>query len=267
MEEGVEMLCVVCGAIGSDHEMEVVMNDGLPTLVNYFDEFKKNDKLPAQGIVHIHKICRKNINNALSALSRTRKRKSNETSTDGPAGKLTRSHHQAFTWNADCFFCGAPCEKDAKNPGRDVIRVVRDETLKETVLHHCDDRDDMQADEVRLRLINCHSLVKNSARYHQKCRDSFMLSVENNPPAAMNSTFMEKSINVDRDTSGRFSSSKRAVSSVEAKGRPIDNLKQFEFEQLCHWMENEVEMISLSEAHKKMIELAGNSEVYTRKWL
>ena len=61
------MLCVVCGAIGSDQEMEVVMNDGLPTLVNYFEEFKKNDKLPDQGRVHIHKICRKNINNALSA--------------------------------------------------------------------------------------------------------------------------------------------------------------------------------------------------------
>ena len=262
-----EMLCAVCGAIGSDQEMEVVMNNGLPTLVNYFEEFKKNDKLPDQGSVHIHKICRKNINNALSALSRTRKRKSNEISTDGPAGKLTRSHHLAFTWNVDCFFCGAPCEKDAKNPGRAVTREVRDETLKETVLHHCDDRDDMQADEVRLRLINCHSLVKKSARYHQKCRDSFMLSVENNPPAALNSTFIEKSINIDRDTSGRFSSSKRAVSSVEAKGRPIDNLKQYEFEQLCQWMENEVEMISLSEAHKKMIELAGNSEVYTRKWL
>ena len=192
--------------------------------------------------MRLHKQRRKDISNALTAL--TRKRKFDQMNTGGPA-KIIRSQLPSFAWNTNCFFCRSPCEKDAKNPGRAVFGEVRDETLKETVLQHCNDRDDMWGDEVRLRLLNCHNLVIKGARYHQKCRDSFMLSADNNPPANLNSTFIDKSIDMDRDKSGRFSSSKRAanVSSIEAKGRPMSNLKRHEFEQLCQWMENEIELI------------------------
>ena len=266
MEEAEDLKCVVCGRIDTNMEMSTVKKKGLPTLIRYFEEFETNKELPDQGVVRIHKQCRKDISNACSAL--TRKRKFDQMNTSAPA-KITRSQLPSFAWNINCFFCRSPCEKDAKNPGRTVLRKVRDETLKETVLQHCNDRDDMWGDEVRHRLLNCHNLVIKGARYHQKCRDSFMLLADNNPPANLNSTFIDKSIDMDRDKSGRFSSSKRAanVSSIEAKGRPMSNIKRHEFEQLCQWMENEIELISLADAHKKMLELAGNSEVYTRKWL
>ena len=265
MEEA-DDLCVVCGTKDPDLEMSTVKKKGLPTLVKYFEEFETNRELPDQGSVRIHKQCRKNIGNALSALSR--KRKSGETNSGGPV-KITRSQLPSFVWNANCLFCGSPCEKDSKNPGRAVLREVREETFRETVLQHCNNRDDMWGDEVRHRVLNCHNIVMMKARYHQRCRNSFMLSVDNSPVVNLNSTFIDKSIDTDRDKSGRFSSSKRIanVSSIEGKGRPMNNLKRHEFEQLCDWMENEIELTTLAEAHKKMLDLAGNSEVYTRKWL
>ena len=125
--------CIVCGTIDPNLEISTVQKKGLPTLVKYFEEFETQTELPDQGSVRIHKDCRKKIGNALSALSR--KRKFDEINTEETT-KITRSQLPAFAWTANCFFCGSPCEKDAKNPGRAVLREVRDEALKETVLQH-----------------------------------------------------------------------------------------------------------------------------------
>ena len=44
-------------------------------------------------------------------------------------------------------------------------------------------------------------------------------------------------------------------------------MKYFEFEKLCTWLETDAELHSLSEVHEKMVELSGNGQVYTKKWL
>ena len=88
MEEAEDLKCVVCGTIDENLEMSTVKKKGLPTLVKYFEEFEKSSELPDQGGVRIHKQCRKDINNALSSL--TRKRKSDQMNPGGPA-KITRS--------------------------------------------------------------------------------------------------------------------------------------------------------------------------------
>lgn len=50
-------------------------------------------------------------------------------------------------------------------------------------------------------------------------------------------------------------------------GRPQEYEKLDHFEQLCEWIEQEAECYTIDELHKKMIEMAQSSNVYTTKWL
>lgn len=51
------------------------------------------------------------------------------------------------------------------------------------------------------------------------------------------------------------------------KGRPIDIAKFNEFDKLCKWLEQQTELTSLQDLHEEMVKGAGNSDIYTKKWL
>ena len=76
----------------------------------------------------------------------------------------------------------------------------------------------------------------------------FKLDFQISPPAQLNSTYIEQQDNnVSRDISGRFQPKIFKTSllnvSVDSKpGRPIDNMKIFEFEQLCQMQKKQIDL-------------------------
>ena len=93
------------------------------------------------------------------------------------------------------------------------------------------------ADEVKMRVLDCHDLVASEARYHITCTERFSL---NNDQKSSNATTV---------------------------GRPACNVEQENFDILCKWLESEAEIYSMSEIYSRMVELVGeNKDIYTKRW-
>lgn len=101
-----------------------------------------------------------------------------------PAKKPRRSDTGEFIFKKHCIFCGKDCEPlDARNPNR-WRKVIQCRTadrgkdrlpFKESILLICDQRNDSQADEVRLRLQGAVSdLHAADAQYHLDCYNKFV---------------------------------------------------------------------------------------------
>ena len=106
--------------------------------------------------VKTHRACQKTVTNEM-------KHKGDTVSTTyKKIRRVTRSDVTEFGWKTHCFYCGSPCVPDAKNPTRKKIRNVFILSLKQSVPKTCDQRNDKWAEEVRMRVLDCHDLV------HQK---------------------------------------------------------------------------------------------------
>ena len=90
----------------------------------------------------------------------------------------------AFNFLTHCFFCGDKCQlkPDPRHPNR-WKRVVKCQTaeqgdrhnFKQSILNVCEERKDVQAEEVRIRLEGAVSdLHAADALYHKTCHDQFM---------------------------------------------------------------------------------------------
>lgn len=130
------------------------------------------------------------------------------------------------------MLCGRSAAIDSRHPERSQVCSVRTLPICTTILEQCAKRSDSWALEVQGHL---ESLVAIEAVYHTNCFSQFMLQKE-----------------------------KGTISTVKTQGRPSNPVMQKWFEMLCQWLESKAggELFTLSELHSKMVEFAGDSEVY-----
>ena len=98
--------------------------------------------------------------------------------------RARRSEQPTFSLLQHCLFCGKQCdtEKDPKHPGRWRPAYVcregenfRSRGLKEAIYETCEKRNDVQSEQVRVRMAGVLSdLHAADMRYHVDCRSSFM---------------------------------------------------------------------------------------------
>ena len=98
---------------------------------------------------------------------------------------------------------------------------TNDTSIYTKTLEICKNRDDDIAKKIEKQLLSVNDLVAAEARYHTSCRFKF-----------------EKSISVN-----------------VAIGRPIESLKQKNFEKVCEIMENDMELFTVNEFHKLILDM------------
>ena len=87
--------------------------------------------------------------------------------------RVAQSDVTKFSWKTHRFYWGCPCIPDPKHPERKKIGDVCTLLFKQSVLKTCDQRNDKWAEEVRMRVLDCHDLVALEARYHITCIERF----------------------------------------------------------------------------------------------
>ena len=102
--------------------------------------------------------------------------------------------------------------------------------LEEKVLLSCQKRDDQISKEVALRVRSRNDLVSVQAHYHTSGRITFKNPEKNIPSWGKNA---------------------KKLTSL-----PVENETLLHFDQLCEWIEQEVECYTVKELHQKMIEIA-----------
>ena len=142
-----------------------------------------------------------------------------------------RSGSVAFDWKSCCLFCGEVAVVDTKNPNRTIIHRCETLTMKETILARCNERADNWGNDVHYRLQDCIDLVANEAVYHLNCYRIFFLH---------------------RDT---------------PKSTPQRQSEQQEnFEKLCLWLDEQVELFTLTDLYDRMCASVDRDKVYSIKW-
>ena len=104
--------------------------------------------------------------------------------------------------------------------------------LIDRIRKKCYERNDTFASDVRKRLSICGDLVASEAVYHSYCHARF---------------FLNKPTDADK-----------------TPGRPQCPKMQATFNEMCSWLENKTELLTLDEIRAKMIEIS-DEEVYTGK--
>ena len=213
------------------------MKKGIQKLIDYSDKIQDyvlnqylKDCQADDKIVKVHRECQREVYNEL-------KRKSNVAPSQVKKAKSTRaSIGFVFNWKKDCFFCAKPCVVNKKHPDRNDFRQVCTLPMRNKVLQLSAKRSDSWALEVQRRVLHCHDLVAAEARYHKSCRDKFYFGTDGE--------------------------------SIKSPGRPTNEKCLNNFSLLCEWLESEGEMYSLTEIHKKMMDIAaGDDNVYSQVWL
>ena len=228
--------CVVCQS-ETDEKLFNVTPKGSATLIQYFKYFhpdRASTLEKSSNSAKIHRSCQKNATNDLS-----RKKKADDAQNAIAAKKAkveTRSSVSAFDWKVNCLYCGSPCIKvshDPKHPDRADCHRGEYKVFRDVLLKKCKSLDnDDQAREIERRLLSCSDLIAAEGRYHENCRSTFNLKINN--------TYKEK-------------------------GRPVSEHTQKTFEDLCEWLEGEGELHTLDELQEKLKEIAGSTEVYTTR--
>ena len=135
-----------------------------------------------------------------------------------------------------CFLCGLEADKNSPS-----VRNASTLPLREKMLENAQERgpDDDWALEVIGRLETCCDLVAEElAVYHSVC-------------------YL------------RFTSQMSKFNEGLLRGRPEDLAMSLHFDKLCEWLETncETELLSLSEVHLRLQEVANGQEVYSIKHL
>ena len=118
------------------------------------------------------------------AAASRKKRESKVHDNPNPKKRLRQSDGSNFNFREHCLYCGTECkvEKDPKNPARwvpayqfrEIEKRGSSKTIKESVLDICDQRNDEQANLVRIRVNGAPTdLHAADARYHASCRSAF----------------------------------------------------------------------------------------------
>lgn len=233
-----ENCCVICHKPASQVEKLRKLHKGLQKILDY--SLRVRDDVLYQYLqegqqkgkaIRIHENCQKYVYNELKRKSSANKRSA---STKG-AKLVTRASVTRFDWKQNCFFCGEPCAFDEKHPGRNRFRLAETLPFRDKVLNTCQERNDIWAEDVKRRVVDCLDFVAAEARYHKACSEKFFsyYSVLKSPP-----------------------------------NRPTDTVRFEIFKSVCDWLESEGEVYSVSEIHAKMIEIAGDADyAYSKRWL
>ena len=235
--------CVICWQEFEGNFVKV-KEKGILTLLNY-SEKRGDDELysylkecintVAKTDVLVHAKCRRNFTDAKRTFSHCA---SNNTTSE-PVSKKLRSDSLPFNWKKDCLLCGMTATFDHRHPEAGTVCTVQTLPIRKTLLEHCTMRGDKWVSEIQGRLQCCIDLVAEEAVYHHNCFSRIFLSKEKETIPKMDSQ----------------------------KGRPSSVAMNKWFEMLCHWLEVEAggELFTVSELHSKMMEFAGESEVYSVK--
>ena len=125
------------------------------------------------------------------------------------------------------------------HPDRQNYHWVQTLGFKESLLKLCSEkieRGDSWVSDVKNRVLNCIDLVQVNGRYHKQFQSKFRLNT--------------------RDIA--------SPASKNQAGCPQNVYFMEKFIKLCEWLDNEVELYSLTEQHEKIIELgSGKENVYT----
>ena len=133
-----------------------------------------------------------------------------------------RSDPVMFYFKSQCFYCEKPCIEDKKHADRKNLELVSTINTKiyTSTLEICKGREDNYTKNIKRLLLGISDFVAAEARYHSACRSSF-----ENP-------LLKKS----------------------SKGRPISTDKIAAFESMCSILEDEMELLTLSEFQEKIEE-------------
>lgn len=206
----------------------------------FADKFKKEslkqhlinqENLPLDSRkIRLHKHCQQYVYNQ-------NKRSASNFPMEVKKKNFLRSSLETFDWKSKCMFCTDPCQRNTRHPDRNNCHKVTTLNFKNQILLACKKRDDKRSEEVALRIGTCTDLVAVEAPYHTSCRVTFLNLVKQFHPGEVKAK----------------------------KGRPAEDEKEFYFEQLCEWMEQEAECYTIKELHTKM--MANSETVYGTKWL
>ena len=171
----------------------------------------KKKKLDSSSPIYIHVSCRIFLKNNC----RANKNKNEKPSSAVKNTILNRSDLNKFNFKEKCFYCGAKCVIDPRNPSRNPFHLVSttDTKIYLKTLESCKKKKDSQTEKVNQRLRSISDLVATEAKYHKTCRSSF----EN---LKMGQHYI---------------------------GRPISNKKSESFHKVCKQLEESDEPMTLKE--------------------
>ena len=185
--------------------------------------------------VYFHKNC---VSTSKTHIQRYGSKHSQQTTPQEPQRKkIKRSDITTFDFRGHCLFCGEECktEVNPRHPDR-WRRVVQcrtanrgeDKTFKQGILDVCDQRNDEEAQQVRLRVQGAVSdLHAADAQYHKDCEAIFM--------------------------------SPRNIQAAKSKTRPVPHNVDKVFEKLVDKMSNnDTNMWNSVELHETYKSLGGN---------
>ncbi len=177
--------------------MTVAYRDRIKTMISNSKVFNDGKHVELQNLldtsenpsIQVHRSC---ISTYCSDKTVSRAQQSNKRESDSKecsigensTKKLRRSGIPDFNFQTDCIYCGKECplERDPRHPDRwkhayqfrEVEQSGSNKTLKQKILDICDQRNDEQANLVRLRVNGAASdLHAADARYHVNCRVTF----------------------------------------------------------------------------------------------
>ena len=231
-----EKVCVKCGDGESVDQLDQVgalwkednhKQHPINTLIYYAERSRLsslvetlNSNKENKRPTFIHNSCRTELRN----LSR-RKRQPDETSNKR---KSLRLENESFDFKTQCFYCDKTCILDPKHPDRNKFEYVRtkDTGIYKKTLEICENRNDETSRKIERHLLSVNDLIAAEARYHVSCRLKF------EKPSPKN----------------------------VATGRPIESVKQEHFDKACLIMERDMELYTVNELHKLMLEIANGNE-------
>lgn len=235
-----ERICVKCGNGESTGQLDQVgalwkedsgKQHPLNTLIYYAERSKLTplvDALNSNKENQNPTFIHNGCRTELRNLSR-RKRPHDESSN---RRKSARLENEVFDFKKQCFYCDKLCVLDVKHPNRNKFEYVRtkDTGIYKKTLEICKIRNDETSQKISKQLLSVNDLVAAEARYHISCRLKFEKSPTNLPT-----------------------------------GRPIEGMKHGNFEKACIVMENDMELYTVNEFHKLMLEIANenDSDVYS----
>ena len=142
--------------------------------------------------------------------------------------KETRSKATHFCWESQCFLCEE--KLSMKNKIWSTVKTLgfRDSILKDCNMRLLSCADDSWACSVKSKLATCFDLVAVGATYHNICRLNF-----------------------------------KNGNQVQNVGRPKETETMSAFEQACIWLEQEIEIHTLSEIANKIKEFSETEDSFS----
>jgi len=150
--------CVICRCALSDDGKgsAVKVTSGIKTLLEYsikYSDAELTIHLTSNPpFVMVHSDCRINFTSKRRFEQLSNRQSADNVESNEPQKKL-RSTVDVFEWKLHCFICGQSAVIDDRHPDRNDVVRVEGLGMKERMLSVCDDRGDLWAEEVKLKLL------------------------------------------------------------------------------------------------------------------